>query len=573
MLYKKVLVFVISLSLVLALIQAATPYIIGKFLDFLISPELLFAGTFFEIKNFIFALFLFALLRILYIALFYLVDTKSRFLSEKIFADCHREAYKVLISYPISFYSDIKIGKVDQILNRAHDAYSNIIGSYTRTFLPQFLTVIVSLLFSFFINFYLSLILLLGIVLYVSVALRVVEKLKEAVSKTNILFNKVFANVYELLAQASDIKRNATEDFESRKLDKHWGESYMKTVMLEQNLWAKNTVLQKGTVFLTRFIIFSLAGYFVLKSEMTIGELSAVAAYSLMVFQPFQSLFNIYTRINTDIVKIKEAENLLSKKPEKYQDKSFKKLESVKGEVVFENVSFSYPGKKKMILKDISFQAKAGQTVALVGRSGSGKSTAVDLISALYFPTKGKVKIDGISTEKLFLKDLRSSVAYVSQDISLLNDTVYNNIKYGSENAKKEDVFRAAKLSFCDEFIQKFDKKYKQKVGTRGVKLSGGQKQRIAIARAVLRDSKILILDEPTSALDLHSEKVIIKSLKALMKNRTTFIIAHRISTVKNADLILLFKDGEVVERGSFDALVSKKGEFKKMYDLHIGLN
>ena len=209
-----------------------------------------------------------------------------------------------------------------------------------------------------------------------------------------------------------------------------------------------------------------------------------------------------------------------------------------------------------------------------MGESGVGKSTLVDLISYYYKPSSGKILIDGHNIKNLDLKFLRSQIAVVPQEIMLFNDTVKNNIKYGSFGASDEEILRAASLAHADEFINNFPKKYEQVVGERGIKLSMGQKQRVALARAFLRNPKILILDEPTSALDAKSEKFIQESLSELMKGRTTFIIAHRLSTVREVDKIFVLHEGEIKESGTHDELINKKsGFYRRLYELQMGFD
>jgi len=306
---------------------------------------------------------------------------------------------------------------------------------------------------------------------------------------------------------------------------------------------------------------------------MSIGELIAVNGYAAMVFGPFMTLGNNWQTIQNGLVNLEETEKMLDQPPENYKPKDAVIIDKLKGGVEFKNVNFHYNKKDGDILKDINLKVNAGEKIALVGESGVGKSTLVELISAYYFAQKGKVLIDGVDIRKINLKFLRRGIAVVPQEVSLFNDTIEMNIKYGNLKASKKDLEKAVKDSYADEFINKFPKKYKQIVGERGVKLSVGQKQRVAIARAILRNPKILILDEPTSALDSIAEKYITESLKKLMEGRTTFIVAHRLSTVRDADRIVVFKEGRIVEIGDHDELMKiESGEYKKLYELHVGL-
>ena len=299
----------------------------------------------------------------------------------------------------------------------------------------------------------------------------------------------------------------------------------------------------------------------------------AFNGYAAIVFRPLAIIANNWDVVQNGLAAIDRAEKIIERAPELYTPENASILKNIRGDVEFRNVSFAYGKNRRMVLQDVIFDAKAGQSVALVGESGVGKSTLLDLVSGFYRPSRGRILIDGHDVGRLDLKFLRSQIAVVPQELLLFNDTIKANIRYGSFGASDAAIMTSAQRAHADEFIQKFPKKYNQLVGERGIKLSVGQKQRIAIARAILRDPKILILDEPTSALDARSEAIIQDSLRELMRGRTTFIIAHRLSTVRRADMILVLDKGRIVERGKHEELIKiPNGVYRKLYELQIGL-
>jgi len=299
----------------------------------------------------------------------------------------------------------------------------------------------------------------------------------------------------------------------------------------------------------------------------TTGQIVSVIAYLGLINVPMRRIGMHIDHYRRWMGVFKRGYNLLDEETEPYDKKGAIKLGEVKGEVEFRNIDFCYHETRR-VLKNISFKAGEGEVLALVGESGVGKSTMMDLISRYNIPTSGKIFLDGVDIQKIDLRDLRKQIAIVPQEVSLFNDTLRNNIIYGKLDAGENEICQVVKAANADEFINNFPNKLDQEVGERGVKLSTGQKQRVAIARAILKNPKILILDEATSALDSRSEMLVQQALKRLIRGRTTFIIAHRLSTIMHADKILVIDKGEIIEQGKHEELIKNKGLYYKLFTL-----
>ncbi|HEC20181.1 MAG TPA: lipid A export permease/ATP-binding protein MsbA [Gammaproteobacteria bacterium] len=305
---------------------------------------------------------------------------------------------------------------------------------------------------------------------------------------------------------------------------------------------------------------------------LTVGTFMSFVAASMLLLAPMKRLTMVQSTVQQGIAAAQSVFMLLDEEGEK--DTGKKTLPDVKGEVAFRDVSFNYDAAKGDVLNAVSFTAAAGETVAVVGRSGSGKSTLVNLLPRFYDVTQGEILLDEVPVKELTLDDLRSHISLVSQDITLFDDTIFNNIAYGTLAARsEEEVIDAARAAHADEFIRQLPEGYQTQVGDKGVLLSGGQRQRIAIARALLKDAPILILDEATSALDTESERYIQDALAVLMKNRTTLVIAHRLSTIENADKILVMRDGRIVESGTHAELLASGKDYAALYQMQFDEN
>ena len=306
------------------------------------------------------------------------------------------------------------------------------------------------------------------------------------------------------------------------------------------------------------------------KATLTAGTFTVMVTSMMMLLKPLKSLTDVNNQFQRGITACQSLFGLLDSTPE--QDTGTRTLERARGEIEFRNVTFTYPTKDTPALHNISFKVEAGKSVALVGRSGSGKSTIASLLTRFYDIEQGEILLDGVNIREYKLSELRKQYALVSQHVHLFNDSVANNIAYAAEEKySREEIQHAARIAHADEFVRKMPEGYDTVIGENGASLSGGQRQRIAIARALLRDSPVLLLDEATSALDTESERHIQAAIDELCKARTSLVIAHRLSTIEKADEILVIDEGHIVERGNHDALMAQQGTYAQLRAIQFG--
>jgi len=334
-----------------------------------------------------------------------------------------------------------------------------------------------------------------------------------------------------------------------------------------------NTVGPSMVEFSSAFIVTGLlvyGGSQIVGQKLTSGSFFMFLITLMMILSPIKQLATWYNLMNRMTVAGQRIFGLIDEKVLVREPENPVELKKIKKEIVFKNVSFRYDGGDKDVLKHINLHIPVGSTVALVGHSGAGKSTFVDLIPRFHDCTHGSILFDGIALGDLALANLRSKIGIVTQEVFLFNATIRDNIAYGQADLDMKDIEKAAKMAYAHDFIVELPQGYDTVIGERGFMLSGGQRQRLSIARALLKNPEILIFDEATSALDTRSEKLVQKAIKRLVKNRTTFVIAHRLSTVYEADIILVFKDGKIIETGTHANLLKKSGEYKSLYDLQF---
>lgn len=567
--YRKRIVVLSVMGIFSALANGVVPYIAGTFFDAIISP-----GTY-EVLSYVFPLYIALLILWAVVqSIAYILDWRSTLLSEyfsnTVWLDYIAAGFSRLLLLPMSFHKQHKIGEISGKINTAGNLLETIAGRIVIDLAPQILSIIIALLIAFILKPLPAVFLVLGLIVYVFVLIRKVPPLAGYQKEYWEQINKSMGDGYDAVVNALAVKQATAEEYEQEKVSIKM-KAAVPMWMRQMNIWGALNLYQRFTILITQVIIFLISVYYIHQGTMTLGELLAFNAYAAMIFGPFVVIARQWQTIQNGIITIEQAEKILQTEPEKYVPVNAISTE-IRGDISFRNVGFGY-NEGRPVLQNISFEVKAGQVIALVGESGVGKSTLVDLISAYHFATEGEVFIDGHPIKQLDLKKFRSQIAVVPQEVVLFNDTIKTNIKYGNFHTTDEQMKEAARKAHALDFIEKFPEKWEQIVGERGVKLSVGQKQRVAIARAILREPRILILDEPTSALDAGSEKIITESLNELMKGRTTFIIAHRLSTVRKADKILVFKEGRIVESGTHAELLKiEGGEYRRLHELQIGL-
>lgn len=559
--YKKKFYKLSFLAVLSSIILAIIPYFYGKLIDMAeVNPT--------GLNLIINLLVIWFITNVFNIVITNFVNKKSSFLAVDLQTDLICKASSHLIRLPLRFHREKKVGEVLSRIERAASQLYKFTDEILFWSLPQLFTAVIGILFLFFIDWRLAFGVFIIFTGYIIISIYKTTHIIKTQKELSATFEEVGGNLYDAVFNAQTIKSSAAEEYQDQKTRDDYKVKLDDVYKRFVNLWNSLALWQQvfyssGFVFLFGFAIFLLAN-----RSISMGKFIMFFGYMNLVANPMRMIGWSWQNYRNGMATIKRVEKIFAENPENYNKKG-KILQEIKGKVQFKNICFGYKGKPST-LKNINLTVLPGQKIALVGGSGEGKTTLVDLISLYFKPQKGKILIDDLDNRSLNLKFLRDNIAYVPQEIMLFNDTIKNNIKFGNLGATDEQIVEASKIANAHDFIEKFSEKYEQMVGERGIKLSTGQKQRIAIARAIIRNPKILILDEATSSLDLKTEKLVQKALEKLMKGRTTFIIAHRLSTVRLADKILVLEKGEIIEQGTHQELIEKKGAFFDFYSLQF---
>ncbi len=552
--YKKKVAFALFLQLLVILSRLIAPFITRDVINVVI-PNLdlglltpLCAG-------------LLALVAVRSLSTYFRSLTLER-VSQSLVYDLRTSLFKHLQELPYVFYDKHRIGEIMSRMTGDIEGVRNLIAGGMVTIFDNLLNFIGALIFLSFMSWELTLSLLIFAPLIAYIAWQFNKRIRPAfrdVREQNAVLN---TRTQENLAGMRVVKAFAREKYESEQFRKE-NEKLLHFNLNATWIWSDFVPLMELLSGLCTPVMLLVGGILMVNGYLDLGTLVAVNGYVWLIIGPMRALSNI---INMVAQAITSAEKLFYYKDfgSVIREPEQPKIpETFNGHVVFDHVSFSYGGED--VLKDISFEAKPGQTIAVMGATGSGKSTLVTLLGRFYDVTQGSIKIDGIDVREQSLKPLRRSLGYVMQEAFLFSDSLTDNIRFGRPDAEMERVERPARVAQASEFIAKMPQGYDTVVGERGMGLSGGQKQRVSIARAVLTEPSILIMDDSTSAVDMETEYCIQQELKEVLAGRTTFIIAHRISSVKNADQILVLDGGRIAERGTHRELLAKKGIYYGM--------
>ncbi len=469
-----------------------------------------------------------------------------------------------LLKLPVSFFDNNKSGALVSRVMTDVEGVRNIVGTGLVQLIGGSITAIISFVILIKINARMTLFVLLPVLVFALIALKAFGYIRPIFRARGKINAEVTGRLTETLNGIRVIKGFNAEEQEKKVFEKGVEELYQN---VKKSLTATAFITSSSTFLLglASAGIMGMGGYFIMNNTMTYGEFVSFTLFLGFMIAPIVQISNIGSQLTEAFAGLDRTQELMGILDENDIKSRFLKLNKIDGNVTFKNIFFSYDDKTE-VLRSISFDAPKGTVTALVGSSGSGKSTIVSLASAFLNPTSGQILIDGNDLSKVDLKSFRSQLGVVLQDDFLYEGTIRENILFPRPEASKSELLEAVNGAFVNEFTDRFENGLDTLIGERGVKLSGGQRQRISIARALLAKPKIVILDEATSNLDTQSEAFIQKSLAVLMKDRTTFVIAHRLSTIKKADQILVIEDGIIVERGKHEKLIKSKGRYFELY-------
>jgi subfamily B ATP-binding cassette protein MsbA len=490
-------------------------------------------------------------------------------IGQGIVADLRRDLFGHLLFLPVRFFEKRAVGEITSRLTADVGTVQNAVSNSLVQFLSQALTLIGGIGIIFATSWRLSLLMLLVVPVVVLMILMTGERLRRLSTEVQDQLAEANAGAEEALSSIRIVQAFNAEEWELKRYAERIQRSFQSALRVGRQRAFFIAAIQFAS-FACLSLVLWYGGHLVLLRQISVGGLVAFLFYTFYIALSIAGLTGLYAGFQETLGATRRIFAMFQETSELRPLSPVRHLSKVQGRVVFEQVHFHYPEGPE-VLHGISLQAKPGQMIALVGPSGAGKSTLISLIPRFYDPQRGSVQLDGIDLRHLDPAELRRHIALVPQEVQLFSGTILDNLRYGRPEATWGEIQAAAQASHAATFIEQLPEGYATPIGEKGMKLSGGQRQMIAIARALLKNPRVLILDEATSSLDSESETYVQQALEVLMKGRTTFVIAHRLSTVRNADLILVLNHGRIIERGTHAELINRGGLYQELYQLQFG--
>jgi subfamily B ATP-binding cassette protein MsbA len=491
--------------------------------------------------------------------------------NQNIIRDLRVQVFEHLQNLSLDFYSKTRTGDIITIIMNDINMMQNVIVSSFTSIIPDTMTIVGVGGYLFYLNWHLALVSILMLPIITMISTRFGRQIEDIATQTQEKMSDLASVVHEVVTGAKVVKSFTMEKEEIKRFS-NVTDFARKIALQATAINAIQTPLFNFIQAIAAVIVIWFGGYEIVSHRISPSNLIAFFTGVLMLGDPIGGISGMNVSIQIALVSAKRVFAVLDTGPTVKDLPDAKDIQNIRGEVEFKGVTFKYESNDNPVLKDINISCKAGEVIAIVGHSGAGKSTLVSLIPRFYDPLSGEILLDGKNLKEYKIRSFRKFIGIVPQETLLFSGSIKDNISYGRTDASDSEVEQVARMANALDFIMSFQEKYKTLIGEKGVRLSGGERQRVAIARAFLRDPKILILDEATSSLDSESEHLVQDALEKLMKGRTTFVIAHRLSTVRFADRILVLEKGAIVEEGKHDDLIKKEsGRYKRLYDMQLG--